>query len=648
MVGRLELQGTNVAMKALRWLLAVVCLMLAATLVVADASAQGAAAPSPQAPEANKGPEASQRLFEAVFNNDMAAVQSAVTAGADINVRNDWGVTATDLAVDRGYFEIAHYLLSVRNFRRQQQTDDRARPARSRTQAAVSPPAAKSVGEALPATPRPGVRAAPLPATPPADVPAPAPWPSDTPNPFDVTTTLPGAPPIIGEVRGGGGSVGKFAVAVEPRVASRPQRVPAPRASALTPKPPTIVSPAAKSAVVKEPAAPPPPRSPRLVQPRTEPAAPPAPRPETAAATPVRPASRFQPAPLPASRSQPTPAPRAVAPTPAPRAVVPKPTPKAAAVPSPAMKPAVREAPAPPSPAKTPRTVAPRTKPKPPSRSAATPPTPSAPPSPPAATQPKAPAAVSGPVASAPAPKVAVPEASQSAEPDVLTGLLGRLTSLFEDDAKPKPAASPPPPTKVATAAPLVPAPSPRQAMAPTGPRKGTISMGLDRRLGHGFADIAENRQHECARRAAGKTLFCLLSVQWPADLAEAFTISNIAYQGQRTVVRYDRNRATSFYVLFHASAGQRVRAWLTERLGSPDEIRVDTIRVPGKSAVQNPVAIWRRAPGDGTTQVLTFQGVDSVRKTFPDTQHGVLLLHEEGSRPIFPQLSTLDLMMMR
>ncbi|HEB79147.1 MAG TPA: ankyrin repeat domain-containing protein, partial [Rhodospirillales bacterium] len=60
---------------------------------------------------------ATKSLFAAVRKNDLPAVQSAITAGADIEAVNSWGLTPVDLAVDKGNYEIAHFILSLRTFR---------------------------------------------------------------------------------------------------------------------------------------------------------------------------------------------------------------------------------------------------------------------------------------------------------------------------------------------------------------------------------------------------------------------------------------------------------------------------------------------------------------------------------------------------
>lgn len=58
---------------------------------------------------------ANDDLFRAVELNDLAGVEAAIEAGAQISGTNDKGMTAADLAVDLGHFRIAHALLAYRN-----------------------------------------------------------------------------------------------------------------------------------------------------------------------------------------------------------------------------------------------------------------------------------------------------------------------------------------------------------------------------------------------------------------------------------------------------------------------------------------------------------------------------------------------------
>ncbi|MCK5547249.1 MAG: ankyrin repeat domain-containing protein, partial [Rhodospirillaceae bacterium] len=57
---------------------------------------------------------ATKVLFMAVDKNDLPGVRAAIEGGANIEAVNPLGMQAVDIAVDRGYYDIAHYLISVR------------------------------------------------------------------------------------------------------------------------------------------------------------------------------------------------------------------------------------------------------------------------------------------------------------------------------------------------------------------------------------------------------------------------------------------------------------------------------------------------------------------------------------------------------
>ncbi len=58
-----------------------------------------------------------ERLFTAVRANDVATVRLVLTNGADPMAVDANGQTPAGIAIDRGYFEIAHHILGVRNQR---------------------------------------------------------------------------------------------------------------------------------------------------------------------------------------------------------------------------------------------------------------------------------------------------------------------------------------------------------------------------------------------------------------------------------------------------------------------------------------------------------------------------------------------------
>jgi hypothetical protein len=192
--------------------------------------------------------EATQNLFDAVHRNNLGAAQSSIAAGADTTAVNDWGLTPVDLAVDKGYFEIAHFLLSLRNFR---EAAGQAAPALP--QPAPAPPASRvSILQPVPAPPlaalTPGAGA-------PVEVAGPAPsWPAGQPNPFDPDAAVETNIPVIGQVRGPEGAT------TPPPPAAQPPRTVAPPPAAQPPRavapPPAVQTPPTRTPPPAEVAAP--------------------------------------------------------------------------------------------------------------------------------------------------------------------------------------------------------------------------------------------------------------------------------------------------------------------------------------------------------------------------------------------------------
>jgi len=55
------------------------------------------------------------KLFGAVLINNISDVRLLITQGADINATNQEGLTPAGLAIERGFYGIAHYIVGMRN-----------------------------------------------------------------------------------------------------------------------------------------------------------------------------------------------------------------------------------------------------------------------------------------------------------------------------------------------------------------------------------------------------------------------------------------------------------------------------------------------------------------------------------------------------
>ena len=159
-------------------------LMVLAVLIVT-------AVPTGQAQDTNPQSvsKATEQLFKAVTGNNLGAVQTSIGDGADIAAINARGQTAVELAVDKGYFEIAHYILSVRKLRREaelQAIDDAPKADSPAPSTATAPPQVSD--------------AAPSPQT--AKPPSVKAWPESRANPFDPGNIPRGSVlPLMGDIK---------------------------------------------------------------------------------------------------------------------------------------------------------------------------------------------------------------------------------------------------------------------------------------------------------------------------------------------------------------------------------------------------------------------------------------------------------------
>ncbi len=166
-------------------------MVLAASLVVSFAWA-----PVARAADDATAQRLTQRLFDAIRANDLAAVQGSLSAGANPDATDRWGVKAVDLAIDKGYYRIAQVIAA-------------ARPPHRVTSPAGVPLAVETAKEpaAVTGTARHGTVVAKAAAA--ADAPlkaaavaAPATmtWPAGVPNPFDPSMPPPRSQLLISDI----------------------------------------------------------------------------------------------------------------------------------------------------------------------------------------------------------------------------------------------------------------------------------------------------------------------------------------------------------------------------------------------------------------------------------------------------------------
>lgn len=649
----------------------------------------------PTVADAQEMSAATEKLFEAVQDGNLVQVQISVAGGADIEAVNNWGVTATDLAADKGFFDIVHFLLQARDLQSNKPKGPAAPsqvaatpfvPGEPAPMPAPAPKETTAVGEVIAPPPGSGpwsatvVTAEPPPPPPPPNLP-------QGPSPFDQKannseTSL----PVIGTVRGpaGTGTIIDTTVqkAVEDTFQESQQRKPKPPAAA--PQPTKIVR-----------------AAPKPQQPATEPTR----KTEAQASTAVAPENK-----APQSQGQETgfwqnvkgflnleTKPEDVPAPPAPKPV--KKTPVASA-------PQAAKAPLVTAKVPVPTVQPPTDKPAPalapiqsqgilPQRVTSMP-------LPSAAEDdfdaPTVTAVEKEPPAPAPAPKKpdeidtikvtrlsdreqqTSPRLSKSQPPETPVqigtttkpgkprepenkGFFSKVISIFSSDTKEQEGQNnvtkeedgiadwSVKEVEQAQVVPKKPPQKPKRQL-PENLLEGVV-LSLGRTTALGKAPPPQSPApwyyRSCISKRQDSTVFCIEPINWPKDIKPHFLTDSVMYEGTSAIVRYDEGAASYFHTLFPTESFKTIVNYFTRRYGPPTKTLRRSIAPLGEQRQLNPTVIWQSvAPVTNLLTTLEIRKFDDNRGGFPDTKRGAVYLYHEWSQPVFPQLSSVELMLLR
>ena len=179
------------------------------------------------------------------------------------------------------------------------------------------------------------------------------------------------------------------------------------------------------------------------------------------------------------------------------------------------------------------------------------------------------------------------------------------------------------------------------------------LTLGETTGLGEAAPPVAggARRPEGCVTKRHDTLLFCVRPVDWPVEMEPHFRVATIMYQGAKAVVRYADGETARFHAIFPAESFNAVAAYFERRFGPPtDEFRRE-VRPFASTPLANPALMWQSIVGSAEGErvaVLEVRRYDDVRGGFPDTKHGVVMLYWTNAPPIFPQLSSMDLMMIQ
>ena len=175
-----------------------------------------------------------------------------------------------------------------------------------------------------------------------------------------------------------------------------------------------------------------------------------------------------------------------------------------------------------------------------------------------------------------------------------------------------------------------------------------TLSLGESVSLENSFPPAGKgiDPHNRCVKKNRGTTLFCLETVDWPEAMQPDFLVPTILYTGQKAIARYDQGIASRFHALFPSESFQRIAGYFHQRFGEPTDAWNRSIAPFAQPRQDNPTLAWRSI--DLESQVITVLEIrkyDDSRGGFPDTKRGAVMLYLANSPPIFPQVSSHELM---
>ena len=175
-----------------------------------------------------------------------------------------------------------------------------------------------------------------------------------------------------------------------------------------------------------------------------------------------------------------------------------------------------------------------------------------------------------------------------------------------------------------------------------------TLTLGLSVHLGVPPFVQGGAQSKPCIEKKNGSLTFCIEDVDWPDGIKPYFQVNSIMYQGAKAIARYDDGVATSYHVIFPTGSYPAVIQYYITKFGNPTKTLNRLIAPLAAPRRENQTAIWQSVD-TLTKQVTTLEvrEFDDARGAFPDTRRGVVMLYQQWSEPIFPNLSTMDMIIL-
>ena len=174
-----------------------------------------------------------------------------------------------------------------------------------------------------------------------------------------------------------------------------------------------------------------------------------------------------------------------------------------------------------------------------------------------------------------------------------------------------------------------------------------SLMLGLSLKLGMSH----QGNENSCVIKKNGYVHFCAQTIKWPDHIKALFKTNGNLYQGTQAIGRYDGKKLSHIHATFFETGLREVILYLENRFGPPAEILYNTVAPFEGTPRENPTFIWREkdyALSKGKNVNLEVRRFNDVVGGFPDMKHGFIRLYADGALPIFPQVNSSELMLVK
>lgn len=174
------------------------------------------------------------------------------------------------------------------------------------------------------------------------------------------------------------------------------------------------------------------------------------------------------------------------------------------------------------------------------------------------------------------------------------------------------------------------------------------LRLGEKGQLGQKLNSDAVNSR-KCFQEQNSGPVFCLENVQWSDKIAAIMDVTSIMYRGVKSVVQYDSGISTRRLSLLPSDKFADVAAHTISRYGHPDTMLEVSMPLIGRPDATNTVLTWSQKDlTTGQENYLELRRYDDIRGSMPNTDYGLMRLYRKEASPIFDKISELDFILNR